>query len=44
MEFVKSPRVGNTVFIALRGSYAHERFLPVEEYGGGGRKGLVIIP
>jgi hypothetical protein len=43
-EFVKSSKVGNKAFIALHCSNKHGCFLAVAEYGGGGRKGLVVIP
>jgi hypothetical protein len=42
-EFVKSSKVGNTAFIAQCGSNTHGRFLAVAEYGGSGRKSLVVI-
>jgi hypothetical protein len=43
-EFVKSSRVGNKAFIALRCSNNHGCFLALVEYGGGGWRGFIVIP
>jgi hypothetical protein len=43
-EFVKSSRVGNKAFIVWRSTNKFGSYLAIVENGGGGRRGLVIIP
>jgi hypothetical protein len=43
MEFVRTSKVGSSAFVAQRCSNSYGWFSAVEEYGGVGRRGFIVL-
>lgn len=42
-EFIRTSCVASSTYLAQKRSNVHERYLAFVQYGGGGRRGFIVI-